>query len=116
MDINQYIPFLETFRLVIVNLFFCLLILICVYSVYALYKVKKHVTNVLTNINQLIDISKNETYQVAHVLKEKAETINLSNTALIGSIIGTIFTQQRNASMTGVTTVSIAKKLLKLFK
>jgi hypothetical protein len=92
------------------------MIFVSLYGVFALSKLKKHTINVLKNIELLVENTKKETSEVAHVLKEKAETLNLSNMAIIGSFIGGILTTEKTLFSKKSIPSLILKNLLKLLK
>jgi hypothetical protein len=116
MDLDQYIPFLKTFGLIVFDLFFFIMIFVSLYSVFVLSRLKKHTTNVLKNIEHLVENTKKETTEVAHVFKEKAETLNLSSVAIIGSLLAGIFMPEKNLFSKRSLPSTILKNLLKLLK
>jgi short subunit fatty acids transporter len=116
MDINQYIPFLKTFGLIVFDLFFFIMIFVSIYCVFVISRLKKHTVDVLKNIDHLIENTKKDTYEVAQVLKEKAETLNLSNVAIIGSLIGGIIMTKKTIFSKKSVTATFLNTLIKLLK
>jgi hypothetical protein len=116
MDFDQYIPFLKTFGLIVFDLFFFIMIIVSLYSVFILTRLKKHATSVLITIESLVENTKKETNEIAQLFKEKAETLNLSNIAIIGSLIGGIFMPEKKFFSKKSISSTILTNLLKLLK
>jgi hypothetical protein len=116
MEITQYVPFLKTFALIVFDLFFLIMIFVSLYSVFVISTLKKQVTNLLKRMEHLIENTKKESTEVAQVLKEKAETLNLSNVAIIGSLIGGIFMTKKKLFAKKSATSTFINTLLKLLK